>query len=95
MFGPTLPPCEDAQSHFLNLYLFIFAYVICQILHTSLKQNMSHVNFFAYVTCQIWHTCQDHLQITHILAHMISCTNKGWFQRLYIFLNFLLIHNAL
>ena len=37
----------------------------------------------------------DHLQITPILAHMISCTNKASFPRFYIFLNFLLIYNAL
>ena len=30
----------------------------------------------------------DHLQITSILAHMISCTNKARFPRFYIFLNF-------
>ena len=37
----------------------------------------------------------DHLQMTSTLAHMIYCTNKGGFQRFYIFLNFLLIYNAL
>ena len=30
----------------------------------------------------------DHLQITSILAHMISCTNKARFPRFCIFLNF-------
>jgi len=30
----------------------------------------------------------DHLQITSVLAHMISCTNKARFPRFYIFLNF-------
>ena len=37
----------------------------------------------------------DHPQITSILAHMISFTNKANFPRLYIFWNFLLIYNAL
>ena len=37
----------------------------------------------------------DHLHMTSTLAHMIYCTNKGGFQRFYIFLNFLLIYNAL
>ena len=37
----------------------------------------------------------DHLQITSILAHMISCTNKASFPMFYIYLNFLLIYNAL
>ena len=30
----------------------------------------------------------DHLQITSILAHMISCANNARFPRFYIFLNF-------
>ena len=30
----------------------------------------------------------DHLQITSILAHMISCANKARFARFYIFLIF-------
>src|SRR3954462_11356968 len=37
----------------------------------------------------------DHLQMTSTLAHIIYCTNKGGFQRFYIFLNFLIIYNAL
>src|SRR4051812_19825548 len=30
----------------------------------------------------------DHLQMTSTLAHMIYCTNKGGFQRFYIFFEF-------